>query len=280
MARERHLIIGLAKTGTTAVAMTLRNTLRIQGLCMEPQDIATIEAETEERLVIKILFDHWVSRSDQLKEYLRDARNGDAPVTIAIVRDPRDEAISRLHYSAYNYFSSRLTTDDDRTAWLDVFYRKEAAPESLGLVEMQKELIDRFGVGFLAGRQVYESYLQFVDDMIEPSAAPVYLLRYEDFVDNTIPDKPLRAILSGSRNVGPLLRRVHRSGSSGEWQYFLTDNDLAVINRLCEPYLRRFNYPLERKTTEKRPSYATGSGYVKALISEACELYKERQQKA
>ena len=130
MTREWYLIIGLAKTGTTAVAMTLRNTLQIEGFCMEPRDLAKIEAETDERLVIKMLFDHWVDRVEMLEEFLRDPKTGGMTTTIAIVRDPRDEAISRLHYAAYNYFSARPTSEQDRLDWLEIFYRKEATPNS------------------------------------------------------------------------------------------------------------------------------------------------------
>jgi hypothetical protein len=129
MPREWYVIIGLAKTGTTAVTVTLANTLQIQRFCMEPIDLATIEAERYGRLVTKILFDHWLGREDQLKELLRGGDDGCAPTAIAIVRDPRDEAISRLHYFAYAYFSTRPTTQDDRAPWLDIFYRKEAAAD-------------------------------------------------------------------------------------------------------------------------------------------------------
>jgi hypothetical protein len=275
MARERYLIVGLAKTGTTAVAMTVRNTLRIQGLCMEPRDLATIEAETDERLVIKILFDHWLDRVEQLQKLLRDENGPSA--TIVIVRDPRDEAVSRLHYLAYNYFSTRPTTEDDRAAWLEIFSQKEAAPKTVGLIDMEKQLMRRFGSGFLVGRRVYESFMQFIDGLLRTRADTAHLLRYEDFVGNTIPAGSLRTLLSGCRNVGPWFRRVHRSGSSGEWQHFLTDHDLAVINRLCEPFLRRFDYSLVRTSPAQTPPQTTSSGYVDKLIHEARSSYLESQ---
>jgi hypothetical protein len=277
MARERYLIVGLAKTGTTAVAMTVRNTLRIQGFCMEPRDLATIEAETDDRLVIKILFDHWLDRTEQLRKFFYDNGDDRPSATIVIVRDPRDEAISRLHYLAYNYFSTRPTTEDDRAAWLEIFCQKEAAPETVGLIDMENRLKSRFGSGFLVGRQVYESFLQFIDDLIRANAETTCLLRYEDFVANTIPAGSLQRLLSGSRNVGPWFHRVHRSGSSGEWQYFLTDHDLSVINGLCEPVLKRFGYSMERKPTGQKPSHTTGSSYVDKLISEGRSSYLESQ---
>ncbi len=247
---------------------------------MEPLDLAKIEEETDERLVIKILFDHWIERVDTLKDFISSTKNGGLTAAIAIVRDPRDEVISRLHYAAYNYFASHPTNEQDRLDWLEIFYQKETAPDSIGLLGMEKQLIARFGVGFHVGKRVYNSYLQFIDNITNCKAPPTYVLHYEDFINNSIPDSHLRTILSGSRNVGPWLRRVHRSGSSGDWQHFLLNEDVTTINELCEPFLRRFGYPLEAQPNGKRPTATTGSAYVDGLIKEARRLYEERQQSA
>jgi hypothetical protein len=272
----------LAKTGTTAVAMTLRNTLRISGFCMEPQDLAAIEAEPSDRLIVKILFDHWVDRAQQLRELLCDAGSGPAPIAIIVVRDPRDEAISRLHYLAYNYFSMRPTTDEDRDAWVDIFRQKEAAPRRVGLIDMQRQIIDRFGAGFLITQNVYESYLKFVDDVLTKSSKTAHFLRYEDYVGRTIPRGPLQALLAGSRDVGAVFQRVHRRGSSGDWHAFLTDDDLLAINGICGAFLHRFGYPLERDADRVNPgeaiSHSTGSEYVERLIAEARRDYHLQQR--
>ena len=71
-------LIGLAKTGTTAVAMTLRNTLQIEGFCMEPLDLAKIEEETDERLVIKISFDHWIRARRYVKGLYKQHKKREA----------------------------------------------------------------------------------------------------------------------------------------------------------------------------------------------------------
>lgn len=156
MPRERYMIVGLAKTGTTAVAMTLRNTLRVSDFCMEPNDSATIEQfEVSERLVIKIIFDHWRTQVDALHAVLRGEPSGCAQTVIAIVRDPRDEAVSRLHYTAYDYFSTRPTTLDDRAEWIEIFRNKEATPDSISLLDMEQQLQDRFGRGCIPGKDLY-----------------------------------------------------------------------------------------------------------------------------
>jgi Sulfotransferase domain len=276
--RERYIIVGLAKTGTTAVAMTLRNTLRVSDFCMEPNDSATIEQfEVCERVVIKIIFDHWRTRVDALHAVLRGGPGSCTPTVIAIVRDPRDEAVSRLHYMAYDYFSTRATTPDDRAEWIEIFRNKEATPDSISLLEMEQQLKTRFGRGCLPGKDLYQAYRQFIDEITNAGGAGVHLLRYEDFVRGTISDEALRAMLSASRDVGPWLRRVHRSGSSGGWQHFLTDRDLAFFNGILEPFLRRFDYPLERTIAPERPPRATGSDYVEKLIDEAGNWFNQRE---
>jgi hypothetical protein len=280
MPPEWYLIVGLAKTGTTAVAATLRNTLRVSDYCIEPAELATIEQAVGcRRLVIKIIFDHWKARADTLKAFVNNSVGDHTLATIAIVRDPRDEAVSRLHYAAFDYFSTKPTTEDQRAAWIEIFRRKEAAPNSISLIDMQNQIMRQFGRGFLAAKDLYETYCQFIDDIMESDATAVHLLRYEDFVRDAIPNPVLRAMLSGSRDVGPTFRRVHRSGSSGDWQHFLTDSDLTVINSTCEPFLRRFNYPLERSGASGGPSAATGSDYVERLIDEARSQFREPEQR-
>jgi hypothetical protein len=274
MSRERYLIVGLGKTGTTAVAMTLANTLKIPDVLLEPKDLTTIErASAYERLIIKIVFDHWQAHADTLKAFVRPPVDDQAPTTIAIVRDPRDEAVSRLHYAAYAYFSTRPTTDEERAAWIEIFRRKEDKPDSIGLIDMQTEIKSRFGVGFLPGRSLYDAYCRFIDDIIDPRAHDVHLLRYEDFVHDAIPNEPLLTLLAGSHDVGPELRRVLRSGSSGDWQRFLTGQDLSIINSTCEPFLRRFEYAVDRTGRLGRPSRAASSDYVARLIDEARSLF-------
>jgi hypothetical protein len=278
MACEWYLIVGLAKTGTTAVAMTLLNTLKGFEFLVEPRELTTIEqASAGERRVIKIIFDHWQARVDSLKSFVRNSYGGHALTTIAIVRDPRDEAVSRLHYAAFDYFSTRSTTEGERAAWIEIFRRKEEAPDGIALIEMQDQLMSRFGCGFLSAKDLYETYRTFIDDIMEIGAPAVHLLRYEDFVSNTFANEALQAILSGSRDVDPKFRRVYRSGSSGAWQHFLTDSDIEVINETCKQFLRQFNYPFDRTRTPEKLCRATGSDYVAKLIDEARSRFRETE---
>jgi hypothetical protein len=64
----------------------------------------------------------------------------------------------------------------------------------------------------------------------------------------------------------------------------MTDDDLPIINGICEAFLRRFDYPLERSVEEANSNgaiaHSTGSGYVERLIAEARRDYHLQQQNA
>jgi len=178
-AREWYVVIGLAKTGTTVVATAVLRARGIARFCLEPESAAEIEAlAASDRLVIKIIFDIWMQRSDALTRLC----GGPHVTTIATVRDPRDELVSRLHYLAYDYFSKRETTPDDREDWIDIFRRKEEAPERIGLLDMREQILARFGRGFGPLPELHESYADFLDEL----AGAVHLLRYEDFVRGNV----------------------------------------------------------------------------------------------
>lgn len=272
-AREWYVVIGLAKTGTTVVATAVLRARGIARFCLEPESAAEIEAlAASDRLVIKIIFDIWMQRSDALTRLC----GGPHVTTIATVRDPRDELVSRLHYLAYDYFSKRETTPDDREDWIDIFRRKEEAPERIGLLDMREQILARFGRGFGPLPELHESYADFLDEL----AGAVHLLRYEDFVRGTVGEPALERLLAGAHDVGPQLRRVHRSGASGAWNSFFTERDVAVFNERFKPFIERFGYPLERRAGTAPPSPATGSDYVARLIEEARALYLSRRREA
>jgi hypothetical protein len=281
MPRHSYLIVGLAKTGTTIIATTLRNTLRINDFCIEPQEIASVaKFDNCDRLVIKIIFDHWRLQSEALRTFAGKAIANKALTAIILVRDPRDEAISRLHYFAFDYFSGRPTTEEERDEWVDVFRRKEAEPDRIGLTDMQRHLMDRFGRGFLPDKEIYNSYSRFIDDMLTLDASACHLLRYEDFIGDNVQNPSLDSILSGPREIRVAeLEQVRRTGSSGEWNSYLTDEDLKFINGTCEAFLRKFGYPLQRQSARGRPSPATGSQYVQKLIDEARRRFHKRLER-
>jgi hypothetical protein len=277
MGCETYVIVGLAKTGTTVIARTLQRTLRIPHFFMEPRNLTMIAGALAEceRLVVKIIFDIWQDRLDDLARLCAGDGTSPPPTVIFVVRDPRDEAVSRLYYFPYTVFASKPSTPEQRASCIALFEQKEAAPDSLGLLELQDELWRRFRPGSTRSPLLHAQYAQFVQRFMDRHRDTTHLVRYEEFISRTIPEPALQAMLSDAQHVHPREQRVLRSASSGAWNSFFTDRDTAFFNQHFEAFLQKFGYPLERKIGAGPPvCSATGSEYVARLIAEACLTFE------
>jgi len=277
MGCEKYVIVGLAKTGTTVIARTLQRTLQIPNFCMEPKNPAEIAraAINCERLVVKILFDHWQDRLDDLAEVCAGDGTSPPPTVFFVVRDPRDEIVSRLHYFPYAIFTSKPSTPEQRASCIALFERKEASPETIGLLDLQEDLWRMFGRRFFHPGVLHQRYAEFVQGFVDRPDDRTYLLRYEEFISRTIPEPPLQAMLSGAQEVPQQEQRVLRSASSGAWNRFFSDRDTAFFNQYFEMFLVKFGYSLERRPDAGPPVSGTiGSKYVAKLIEEACTTFE------
>jgi hypothetical protein len=279
MQRDWYIVLGPAKTGTTVVARTLVNAVRPDGFSMEPASRQELEAlRGTKRIAVKIIFDTWREQLSDLTAICAGNEQTGIPTTICLIRDPRDELVSRLHYFAYSFFATRPTTDEQRTSWITIFQNKEADPDAVSVLEMEEELWRTFGEGFRPPQELHRSYLQFVEDLRALPANKCHVLRYEDFIDRHIPPD-LKGLLLGPQLVHPLEQRVHRSGSKGAWNRFFTERDTEFYNQYFEQYLITFGYPLARNA-EIGPAISSGIGsaYVARLIDEARATYAQAAQ--
>jgi hypothetical protein len=279
MQRDWYIVLGPAKTGTTVVARTLLNTVRPDGYSMEPASRQELEAlRGSQRIAVKIIFDTWREQLSDLTAICAGNAQAGVPTTICLIRDPRDELVSRLHYFAYSFFATRPTTDEQRRSWIAIFKNKEENPGGVSVLEMEEELWRTFGEGFRPPQELHRSYLQFIEDLRALPANKCHVLRYEDFIDRNIP-ADLNGLLLGPQLVHPREQRVHRSGSKGAWNRYFTERDTEFYNQYFEKYLGTFGYPLVRNA-EIGPavSSSTGSEYVARLIHEARALYVQAAQ--
>jgi hypothetical protein len=274
-----YIVLGPAKTGTTVVARTLVNAVMPDGFSMEPASRQELESlRAKKRVVVKIIFDSWREQLNDLAGVCAGDRPAGVPTTICLVRDPRDELVSRLHYFAYNFFSTRPTTDEQRTSWLMVFQKKEANSGGVSLLDMEEELWRTFGEGFRPAPDLHPSYIQFVEALHARTSKHAHVLRYEEFIDRRIPPD-LNGLLSGTQQVHALEQRVYRSGSQGVWHRFFTDRDAEFYNSYFMQFLLKFDYPLPRNGEIGPPvSSSTGSAYVARLIDEARAAYVQAVQ--
>ncbi|WP_134724513.1 hypothetical protein [Paracoccus luteus] len=229
---KRILVIGVAKTGTTVISKTIQNTLQLGGYNLEPKTAAFFEelAKNSHETVVKILYDHWMDRPRLLNSIIHNEFRTGFDVNLFIVRDPRAEFISRLHYIAFPYFSGVVRPEKDVTDWTDLFERLETDP-AFGLVSMLAAMRDRFGTDLTGDiRRAASVRLATYIRQLPPHL--YHLIKYEDFMSGRTDDHPLAHMFSGSRNVGGELSRTKRSDDPNDWKaYVKTSEDKAWLQR-------------------------------------------------
>ena len=99
MQRDWYIVLGPAKTGTTVVARTLLNGVMPDGFSMEPASRRELEAlRGAKRVAVKIIFDTWRDQLGDLTTVCAGNEQAGVPTTICLIRDPRDELVSRLQF--------------------------------------------------------------------------------------------------------------------------------------------------------------------------------------
>lgn len=266
---RRVVVMGLAKTGTTAIAQTVANTLGIERLIFEPKSSREIleSAGGSGAWVMKIIFTHVCDELPFLYEHLKIGGPLGVTDTIHIVRDTRGKLVSSIYYQAYEIFYYNDYGSDEKEAWLTVLRRKERRPNELSMLWVSNQLAKRFGKKVFARRDIpQEQFHAYMAGM----TTRYNLLRYEDFVAGTVPDPDLAAMLRGRRSVPAEYERVRRTEGDESWPNFLLDEDLEAINLQCGGLLEHYGYPLRLPHIPNRViDPRVGSDYVARLIDEA-----------
>jgi hypothetical protein len=159
---------------------------------------------------------------------------------IFILRDPRDNVISRLVY----YAGTRLKTAEPalREAVLEKFRAKERDPESVSVLELFQAVDALMGGhdGARHARRIACRPSSFFAD----GDKGFLRLRYEDFVDGRLEGLAhyVGFEIQPDSETAPRLRRVSRTRSHGYWRSWFTDEDHDFFVTAAEEDLRRMGY--------------------------------------
>jgi hypothetical protein len=259
------LVIGKGKTGTTILSKSIQLSVPGATYHLEPKAIGFFlnrDHLTREN-VVKMIYEHW-DKTPRLREAIV---YNELPLkfdkVVAIVRDLRDEVISRLFYIAVGLVQ-RGVEARDMDEWLELIKQKEKHPQSISFLEMMRELNRIFGteVPPLAPRD--ERYPKFLDR----HATRMCVVKYEDFIEDKLDDLEsyLGFELSNERHVGEF-HWTKRSATYNNWKRFFTNSDVEELRRLYDPILSRWGYTdwdLDAHTTLNPEEY---SGYVQRLLN-------------
>jgi hypothetical protein len=260
------LVIGMAKTGTTVISKALQHSLSDAHYHLEPKHIGIFERDYPpgESHVVKILFEHWTERP-----HLRDAiLFGETRLKfdkqVAIVRDARDELISRLFYIA-RPLAVQGVDREKMDRWIDFLRKKESHPQSVSVSEMIAELNRIFGTKFGPRPQGDISYVRWLKRLGDR----IHVLKYEDFIEGRLDGLShyLGIPISDRRDVAEL-GYTRRSSAASNWKRMFTEEDVRILKPVYKELLEQTGYANWDLEPQDSLDAASGSEYVRRITEE------------
>jgi hypothetical protein len=258
------LVIGKGKTGTTIISKTIQQSITNAAYYIEPKVIGFfLNKDLLSRPnVVKIIYEHWDAKPHLREAIIHNELTLKFDKIVAVVRDLRDEAISRLFYIALP-LAQRGTDKKDMEKWLKVIEEKEKDPQSISFLQMIKTLNYIFGTKITPREPRDERYLRFLDR----NASRVCIVKYEDFIEHRLQalESHLDLKLTTNRNAGEFYW-TKRSATYNNWKRFFTRADVEELRVLYDPILSRWGYTdweLDANAVLKPDEC---SGYVRRLV--------------
>lgn len=238
----RVLVIGKAKTGTTALVHLIKHAIEPCGLVMEPKSILEFGHESLKNNgneSIKIIYEHFIHRQRHLNAIVHGEFGFPVDKVVFITRDVRDEMISRLLYFAKPMRNQGLPKDSPAekwAQWIELLEEKEQRPGDISF----RFLCDRFKAIFdmdiWANVTRMQESVRYENFRNKGVAREKIVVTYEDMVAGRMTDlgSYLGVALPSDMsnvNLGPF-GYTKRSGTSGNWRAFFTEEDVKILRPL------------------------------------------------
>ena len=227
------LIIGLARSGTTALFYKIKEALPGSVGLFEPGKFK--DKYKNKDVVAKILF------NDYLDKNFTDFSNFDKK--ILITRDLRDMIVSLFIYFVHLdfwYGSKKFRKV------LRLLKEKEKDPASISLISMINE-VRRLG-GFNTNIEKIKKEIVFSMKFADKHPE-FFLVRYEDMVDGKLGalEKYLGFKLDEGKRMEKEYSYLIRSKKYGGWRNWFTEEDVKFFKPLFNPYLKKYGYDMSWK---------------------------------
>jgi len=248
------VIAGQAKSGTTALYHALRQSMPGTCTCLfEPH--AYSAAPGEQPVLAKVLLNERLDL-DSFAEFGKK---------ILLVRDPRDNLVSRLLYAPYD--QAFVTDAAKLQRFIGHLERKQRDPAGVSLLALLETL------GGLAGEDMLARFARRhrLGEAFDAAARGYFVYKYEDLVAGRYAglEQYLGWPVRFDGEVEEAHRRVARSRRAGDWRDWFTQADVEHFRGLYHPYLLKYGYAPEWRLNpapEILPEHATG--YVLRLARE------------
>jgi hypothetical protein len=229
----KTLITGIGRSGTSALFFKLQKALPPTTWCMfEPHEIDPSALDAAPEVLAKIV--------TGMPYFSDPARLRAFDKKILIVRDPRDNLVSRLLYRPCG--TADIRRDEAKVAaFVDALRAKEADPRSVSMQALF-ELTFRLSGPFYPDRAVA---LQAVALDFHRNNDGFVVCKYEDFITGryaTIEDYLEIRLPGGEVQVtGPYLH-AERTKASGNWRHWFTADDVNFFRPRLAAFMAAYGY--------------------------------------
>lgn len=273
------LILGLAKSGTTALAYKIHEALGSDAqLHFEPgkatgaEDLSlhrALLADSRPAITKNLVFPTTETRWDQIFD---NAAAYDR--AIWIVRDPRDIIISNFFY---HWFQGHKATREKYAIALSRTRRKELEPAGTAFIDLIAGTMTESREQLAAWQN---SWYRILLDAASGIEEHMHILRYEDFVDARFTElnRYLGLHLAGGTTVPDEHQRVVRTRAYDNWRRWFIDQDVAFFRPILTDFLKTFGYDpndWELTPVERLPP-SEGSEYMERLYNKSSQPARGR----
>jgi hypothetical protein len=283
---ERHelprgiLILGAAKSGTTALfyairkALVARSGLAVEGL-FEPRHAGKIRdylSSTTDRVhLVKGLLGPLLRTGGRSLESFSE----EFDKKVIIYRDPRDNVVSRICFMMKN----RVGGDQAKISQiLEMFREKESSPDSVSIVSMVRRMAR------IAEQPEADLLASVRDNALLPAkmkreqGAAYYFMPYDELVLGKFENLNhyLGLTVTADFEVDQKHSYVVRSKSSGAWKNWFIDEDVEFFVRKAADDFRLLGFdPQEAPNSARNIDARTSSEYVAAQFAHTQEKRKQ-----
>jgi len=244
--QPRIIITGSSKSGTTILFYSIKKSLtyanNFRYLFEQRKFIPINDAYgSKQGVLAKILID-----SDQDCE---SYKNFDKK--ILIVRDPRDNFISKLLFNSVDYRNYRKNPKEFKKA-MDYLKKKEKEPSSLSLIELWQFFYKANTTELTRWtKKLLSSNIKFWEEHQD-----YFVFKYEDLIKGNT--STLESYLGMTLNVddgNKELQKEHsgiaRSKSFDNWRNWFTNEDVSFFKPTCQQFMKVFRYDFDDWTLNK-----------------------------
>ncbi len=256
------VVLGLGKTGTTALLYLLTQCLNIERVIFEPKDyINSLKKQNIDNLkghnmAAKILYEMY-SEKRSLKEFMLEFEDF-FDYRIWLSRDPRDQMISAFLYA---WYEPHKLPEPRFLKALDLVRRKEAG-EKIPFIHLLRESGFRFDWTNLYAPRINA----YIKDVVQKKEN-LFLFPYEDLVNKNYTNLSsyLNSAISGIPEVPSKFKRVARTRSFGSWRLWFESEDINFFKPHFEEYMELINIPDDWELVDEAIPSEHGSDYMHKL---------------